>query len=426
MDEFLVSGETIVRNLEAGHAAGRGARRRDGRRVPAGHVRPRRPDAPDPAPGRASATPSSGAASRPAIDRHAFRWLAPDGSTVRTEYLLGGYGNARDLFAISDPAIVRRRVAALRPQPRADLRRPADPRDVRRGPLAARGRLRRPRRRGERVGRPGPRRRRARSPTTSGRPPRTRPTPRRSRPGSGELRSGARANVLMGVTSHRADVKQAAGRAERLLERLAEPLAALHGATWPARLLELAWRRVIENSAHDSICACSRRRRGRPGPRALRRGRADRRRDRGRASGRDVGRRVPRGAHVVLNPTPIEREAVVELDARVPLAGRRAGDAGGDGRGGRRAVGRPARGRAARRVAAAGPGGRPPGHGSSPSSTSRVATWARSSPVRAHARELYTFQMNGFRVERPERRGRPDRCRPGRRTAARTWRRSRR
>ena len=33
-----------------------------------------------------------------AVDRHAFAWSAPDGSTVRTEYLVGGYGNAADLL----------------------------------------------------------------------------------------------------------------------------------------------------------------------------------------------------------------------------------------------------------------------------------------------------------------------------------------
>src|SRR5438067_2365920 len=44
---------------------------------------------------------------------------------------------------------------------------------------------------------------------------------------TGELRSGARANLLMGVLSNRVDVKQAAARAERELERLAEPLSAL-------------------------------------------------------------------------------------------------------------------------------------------------------------------------------------------------------
>src|SRR5256885_11515177 len=45
---------------------------------------------------------------------------------------------------------------------------------------------------------------------------------------TGELRSGARANLLMGVTSNRVDVRAAAARAERALEQLAEPLAALY------------------------------------------------------------------------------------------------------------------------------------------------------------------------------------------------------
>jgi hypothetical protein len=75
----------------------------------------------------------------------------------------------------------------------------------------------------------------------------------------GELRSGARANLLMGVASNRVDVKQAAARAERGLERLAEPLTALFRAPgdWPTRFLDEAWRRIVHNSAHDSICACS-------------------------------------------------------------------------------------------------------------------------------------------------------------------------
>ncbi|HMD46335.1 MAG TPA: hypothetical protein VKG43_09255 [Acidimicrobiales bacterium] len=75
----------------------------------------------------------------------------------------------------------------------------------------------------------------------------------------GEMRSGVRANVLMGVTSNRVDVKQAAGRAERALERRAEPYAALFvpPVDWPRRLLDLAWLGLVRNSAHDSICACS-------------------------------------------------------------------------------------------------------------------------------------------------------------------------
>lgn len=75
----------------------------------------------------------------------------------------------------------------------------------------------------------------------------------------GEMRSGARTNVLMGVASCRVDVKQAAARAERWLERVAEPLAALWlpAEAWPGAFLDTAWLEVIRNAAHDSICGCS-------------------------------------------------------------------------------------------------------------------------------------------------------------------------
>ncbi len=76
---------------------------------------------------------------------------------------------------------------------------------------------------------------------------------------AGELRSGARANLLMGVASNRVDVHLAARRAEQALERRAEPLCTLWlpASRWPGAELALAWRQVILNSAHDSICACS-------------------------------------------------------------------------------------------------------------------------------------------------------------------------
>ena len=110
MDEFLVSGETIVRNLEAGT---RRAEELGGSMAVGylpdmfGHVA-QMPQILRRA-GIGHAVVWRGVPE--AIDHHAFRWIAPDGSTVRTEYLLGGYGNARDLFMISDPAIVRQRVA---------------------------------------------------------------------------------------------------------------------------------------------------------------------------------------------------------------------------------------------------------------------------------------------------------------------------
>ncbi len=75
----------------------------------------------------------------------------------------------------------------------------------------------------------------------------------------GELRSGFRADMLMGVTSNRVDVKRLGESAVRELERRAEPLAALfqEPSEWPQRQLELAWKEIVRNSAHDSICACS-------------------------------------------------------------------------------------------------------------------------------------------------------------------------
>lgn len=73
----------------------------------------------------------------------------------------------------------------------------------------------------------------------------------------GEMRSGSRANVLMGVTSTRVDLKGCQAHAERTLERHAEALCALSGPPAAAALLEQAWSHLVLNSAHDSVCSCS-------------------------------------------------------------------------------------------------------------------------------------------------------------------------
>ncbi len=65
MDEFLASGETIVRNLQMGLGRGAAFGGRHGARLPARHVRPHRADAPDPPIWPASATPWSGGACPP-------------------------------------------------------------------------------------------------------------------------------------------------------------------------------------------------------------------------------------------------------------------------------------------------------------------------------------------------------------------------
>ena len=77
----------------------------------------------------------------------------------------------------------------------------------------------------------------------------------------GELAGGARSNVLRGVNSTRMYLKQANERCERELAS-AETLCALAlltrpGFRQPRGELRLAWRELLRNHPHDSICGCS-------------------------------------------------------------------------------------------------------------------------------------------------------------------------
>jgi mannosylglycerate hydrolase len=315
-DEFLVSGETLVRNLELGwHAA-----QRYGAAMPIGYL----PDmfghiAQMPQilrrAGIGHAVVWRGVPA--AVDHHAFDWSSPDGSTVRTEYLPGGYGNAAYLLAVPErlPPSLARFVDAHRPifgdggvlamygtdhavpsprltaliaslnasQDRATVRVVTLPEAI--AALAAAD------------------------------------DPSRLPRWTGELRSGARANMLMGVTSARMDLRVAAARAERELERYAEPLAALHGGAWPERLLELAWRRVVDNSAHDSICGCSH---DEVVDQVLVRYAEATQIATGITGSvtAALARRVPRGSFAVVNPSPSERAPLVELEVDAPDAWR--------------------------------------------------------------------------------------------------------
>lgn len=76
----------------------------------------------------------------------------------------------------------------------------------------------------------------------------------------GEFRGSRYQHVLSGVLSSRMYLKQANREAEALLEHYAEPLAALAwlgGAPYPGHLLRHAWRELLQNHPHDSICGCS-------------------------------------------------------------------------------------------------------------------------------------------------------------------------
>lgn len=78
----------------------------------------------------------------------------------------------------------------------------------------------------------------------------------------GELRSPLRAPLLVGVTSARHWIKQRDWQLSRDLEKYAEPLSALASLTGTEppnsqAYLELAWKYLLQNQPHDSICGCS-------------------------------------------------------------------------------------------------------------------------------------------------------------------------
>jgi alpha-mannosidase len=309
-DEFLVSGETLVRNLESGWRRAEAL----GGVMPVGYL-------PDEF-GHAAQLPQllrrAGIGHAvvwrgvpAAIGHHAFEWVAPDGSSVRAEYLAAGYGNALPLLAL--PERLADRVEAF-----DELMRPFFGADEPLGmygsdhtePLpslvelvaAVNGAQDRWRLRIETLGA-----------YVAGLPPDAGGLPR----WRGELRSGARANLLPGVVSARVELKAACARAERLLERYAEPLQALWGGAWPGRFLDLAWAKVVESSGHDSVTGCgvdavadqvrARLAEAEQIAAALR--------DRAAAA---VAAQVPHGSTAVLNPSPQPRSGLVELDLPVP------------------------------------------------------------------------------------------------------------
>ncbi len=250
-DEFCVSGETLVRNLEMGlaRAADFGGAMEVGYLPDMfGHVA-QMPQLLRLA-GFDHAVVWRGVPS--AVDRTAFWWVAPDGSRVRAEYLPVGYGNGT---AVPDDARLLLGRVRAHVEEVADLLGPDAPLLWMNGadhqqPQHFLGRV---------VAEANAAQNDFRLAITS-LPAYLAAAPTDGLPTwKGELRSGARASLLMGVLSNRVDVKQAAARAERSLERRAEPLSALFvpAHQWPATALGLAWAEVVRNAAHDSSCACS-------------------------------------------------------------------------------------------------------------------------------------------------------------------------
>ncbi|NHK32615.1 MAG: hypothetical protein FK730_14775 [Asgard group archaeon] len=78
---------------------------------------------------------------------------------------------------------------------------------------------------------------------------------------SGEFRSSLRAPLLQDTYSARMWIKQWDNKIENLLVHYAEPInTILHfikGYEYPSSYLKLAWKWLLKNQPHDSICGCS-------------------------------------------------------------------------------------------------------------------------------------------------------------------------
>ena len=294
--------------------AGARLRRADEGRVPARHVRPRRADAADPAPGRRWPTRSCGAAIPASVDRHAFRWESPDGSWVRAEYLPAGYGNAAGMFAVpdrldaaaerfhewarpwfgDDPVLAMYGTDHTAPEPElaalvGRLNEVHESSDLRISTLAQ---------------------------YVSAAPALTDDDPC----WRGEMRSG-RARQRADGRGERPDRHQAGRRTRR------DAAGALRGAADRApcrrrrrgrrRSWRLAWGSVIQNSAHDSICGCSidpvvdqvlvRFAEAEQVATTL-----------ARRAAATVAASVPRGALTVVNPSPAARTGLIEAELPIP------------------------------------------------------------------------------------------------------------
>jgi hypothetical protein len=251
MDEFLTSGESMIRNLEWGAAR---ARELGTEPVPAGYL-------PDQF-GHIGQMPQilrnagfdkavvwRGVPS--AIDKTAFWWEAPDGSRVLAEYLVFGYGfgawlyqaeSAKDLAGYLAKAVEMLEPVSARDRLLVPVGSDHSVPAAKLTPLLAE------------VNRTAE----ITADIASLASYLDQPAPEGIPTWHVELRSAARAHLLPGVYSARIDQKYQRAIVEMDLERVAEPLAALvPGFEWPEADLREAWRLLLWNGAHDSVCGCS-------------------------------------------------------------------------------------------------------------------------------------------------------------------------
>ncbi|MET9043364.1 MULTISPECIES: glycosyl hydrolase-related protein [unclassified Streptomyces] len=309
LDEFLCSGETIVRNLQMGWAAAADL----GGSMPIGYL-------PDMF-GHVAQMPQILARAGiehaalwrgvpGSVDGHAFRWRAPDGSEVRTEFLFDGYDNGLDVLLVpdqigralgeyadmtaerwgADPVLAMAGTDHNAPDPNlaAWLRRASG--DERAITIATLAEYVREHVRDE-----------------------------VSAVVTGELRSHVRGNILPGVLSVRRRLKQRMADAERTVGH-AERFNALWSRRDDSAFLSLAWHKIIESSAHDSVVGSgtdetadqveARLAEATHAARAVR-----------DAALAEPAATVPSDGYLVANPVPFVRTALVEVDVVAPPEG---------------------------------------------------------------------------------------------------------
>jgi mannosylglycerate hydrolase len=309
LDEFLCSGETIVRNLQMGWAAAEDL----GGSMPIGYL-------PDMF-GHVAQMPQILARAGiehaalwrgvpGSVDGHAFRWRAPDGSEVRTEFLFDGYDNGLDVLLVpdqigralgeyaemtadrwgDDPVLAMAGTDHNAPDPHltAWLRRAS----------------------GEE---------RAITIATLDEYIRKHVRDEVSAVVTGELRSHVRGNILPGVLSVRRGLKQRMAVAERTIDH-AERVNALWSQRDDSPFLSLAWHKIIESTAHDSVVGSGTDETAdQVGARLAEATHAARAvRD---AALAEPAALVPSDGYLVANPLPFTRTALVEVDVVAPPEG---------------------------------------------------------------------------------------------------------
>jgi alpha-mannosidase len=254
-DEWLVSGEALIRNLRRGL----GEAERLGGAMPIGYV-PDQFGHVGQLPqilagfGLSSAVLWRGVGAD--VEQTLFAWEAPDGTQLQTVWLPNGYGNGMHLPEAPAALAARLRAELQAQAPRSAVRcvlvmNGSDHLSPQPGLAAALPRVRLEDADVLLATLPAFLERVQKELAATG---------AELAVHRGELRSGLRAPILAGCASARLRQKRADFLNDRLLTRYLEPLAAwwaTRGGDPDLGALDLAWRVALENHPHDSICGCS-------------------------------------------------------------------------------------------------------------------------------------------------------------------------